>query len=149
MANRASIFGDEWRRCLREHYKYVVNKQDKATEATLVPILQRFGFRDDELRQLYIEATMRDMPADFVPDIEHVVQQAQPTAETTFQVHPAECSCPSCMDLVLEAGHDGEGQPLEQPVETEEPAANLFAVAKPQKEEKDKKDKTPKQKRLF
>jgi hypothetical protein len=150
MAKRASIFGDEWRRCLKEHYKYVVKKQDKATEKTLVPILQRFGFNDDDLRHLYVEATMRDMPDDFVPDVEAVFQQAETAAipESTFQVHPAECSCPECMDVVIEAGHDGEGQPIEQPQEIEEPAGNLFPVAKPEKAKKEKEEK-PKQKRLF
>jgi hypothetical protein len=151
MAKRASIFGDEWRRCLKEHYKYVVKKQDKATESTLVPILQRFGFNDDDLRHLYVEATMRDMPDDFVPDVEGVFQQAETKAipETTFAVHPAECSCPACMDVVLEVGHDAEGQPVEQPQEVEEPAGNLFPVAKPEKAKKADKDEKPKQKRLF
>jgi hypothetical protein len=151
MAKRASIFGDEWRRCLKEHYKYVVKKQDKATESTLVPILQRFGFNDDDLRHLYVEATMRDMPDDFLPDVDGVFQQAALTTvpEATFTVHPAECTCPSCMDVVLEEGHDSEGQPLEQPLEVEEPAGNLFPVAKPEKAKKEDKDEKPKQKRLF
>ena len=153
MAKRASVFGDEWRRCLKEHYKYVVKKQDKATESTLVPVLNRIGFRDDELRQLYVEATMRDMPDDFVPDIEQLAPQPEPSPvpipETTFQVHPAECSCPQCMDVVLDEGHDAEGQPLAEPSEPEEAQGNLFAVAKPEKKKKAKKGDLPKQKSLF
>lgn len=151
MAKRASVFGDEWRRCLREHYKYVVGKQDKATEETLLPILHRFGFREDELRELYVEATMRDMPDDFVPDMERVAQEAAstPVPEATFQVHPAECSCPSCMDVVLEEGHDDEGQPIEEPQEIEEAQGNVFPVAKPEKAEKDEEDDLPKQRSLF
>jgi hypothetical protein len=50
------------------------------------------------------------------------------------------------MDIVLDDGHDADGQPLEQPAEVEEPVGNLFSAAKP---EKDEKDKSPKQKRLF
>ncbi|MDQ7026583.1 MAG: hypothetical protein Q9P01_06470 [Anaerolineae bacterium] len=155
MAKRASVFSDEWRRCLREHYKYVIGKEDKATEETLLPILHRFGFRDDELRELYVEATMRDMPDDFVPDMERLVQESEstPIPETTFQVHPAECACPSCMDVVLEDGHDEEGQPLEEPQEIEVAQDNIFPVAKPEKDdeedEKDNEDDLPKQKSLF
>ena len=135
MAKRESVFGNEWRRCLKEHYKYVVKKQDKRTETTLTPILQRFGFSETELKQLYIEATMRaeDMPDDFVPDMQQAgagnVEENQ-AVESSFQVHPAECSCPSCMDTVLELGHDEEGQPL--PIQEEAP-----------------KDKKPKQKSMF
>jgi hypothetical protein len=135
MAKRESVFGNEWRRCLKEHYKYVVKKQDKRTETTLTPILHRFGFSETELKQLYIEATMRaeEMPDDFVPDMQQAgagnVEENR-TVESSFQVHPAECSCPSCMDTVLELGHDEEGQPL--PIQEEAP-----------------KDKKPKQKSMF
>lgn len=129
MAKRESVFSDEWRRCLEEHYKYVVRNQDKATEATLTPILNRFGFREDELRQLTVEATMRadDMPDDFVPDMELIESESVEAIqdevinhpETTFQVHPAECACAACMDIVLEEGHDEDGQPLEDEPEPE------------------------------
>jgi len=124
MAKRESVFSDEWRRCLREHYKYVKRNQDKATEETLTPILERFGFREDELRRLTIEATMRadDMPDDFVPDMElsepEFVEEVKPV-ETGFIVHPSECSCADCMDVVLDEGHDEEGQPIEEPEEDE------------------------------
>lgn len=117
MAKRPSVFGDEWRRCLREHYKYVAKNQDKRTEASLTPILNRFGFTEAELKQLYIEATMRadEMPDDFLPDMQPTssenVEEKQ-TAELSFQVHPAECTCPSCVETVLDIGHDTEGQPL-------------------------------------
>jgi hypothetical protein len=115
MAKRDSVFGDEWRRCLKEHYKYIVSNQDKQTEETLTPIMEKAGFRDDELRQLYLEATMHidNVPDDFVPDMERVAPESVEANEQTFQVHPAECACPSCMDIVLEEGHDEEGQPLE------------------------------------
>jgi hypothetical protein len=135
MAKRPSVFGDEWRRCLREHYKYVAKNQDKRTEASLTPIMNRFGFTEDELKHLYIEATMRadQMPDDFVPDMQqHGVEnvEVKQTVELSFQVHPAECNCPSCMEQVLELGHDEEGQPL------------------PKDEEAPKKAK-PKQKSMF
>ena len=122
MAKRESVFSDEWRRCLREHYKYVLRNQDKNTEQTLTPILERFGFREDELRRLAVEATMRadEMPDDFVPDMEQIASESVEVSEapeTSFMVHPAECSCPDCMDVVLEEGHDEDGQPIEEPEE--------------------------------
>lgn len=83
MAKRESVFSDEWRRCLREHYKYVKRNQDTATEETLTPILEKVGFREDELRRLTIEATMRadDMPDDFVPDMEQIVTEPVEVSE--------------------------------------------------------------------
>ncbi len=125
MAKRESVFSDEWRRCLEEHYKYVVKNQDKATEETLTPILERFGFREDDLRQLTIDATIRadEMPDDFVPEMElselEPVQESK-TPDATFVPHPAECSCAACMDIVLEEGHDEEGQPIDEPQEEPE-----------------------------
>lgn len=135
MAKRSSVFGDEWRRCLREHYKYVIRSQDKATEATLIPILQRFGFGEDELRTLYIEATMHmdDMPEDFVPDLQRLNAASVQVNEQTFTVHPSECSCPACMEQVLDIGHDEDGQPVEADEDEDTPP----------------RDDLPKQKTLF
>lgn len=139
MAKRDSVFADEWRRCLKEHYKYVISNQDKRTEETLIPIMNRAGFREDDLRQLYLQATMHvdDVADDFVPDMERVAPESveaseQTSNEQSFQVHPAECTCPDCMDIVLEEGHDEEGQPLEEIEDDDEP-----------------KDDSPKQKSFF
>lgn len=124
MSKRESVFSDEWRRCLREHYKYVVRQQDNNTKETLTPILEKFGFREEELRRLAVEATMHvdDVADDFVPDMELLDEQSvedDKAPEVTFVTHPAECTCPSCMDTVLEAGHDDDGQPLEEEPEQE------------------------------
>ncbi|MCA9914015.1 MAG: hypothetical protein KC496_11725 [Anaerolineae bacterium] len=148
MSERSSVFSSEWRRCLAEHYKYVIRNQDKGTEETLVIRLYESGFTEDELRALYMEATMHvdDIPEDFMPDVKRAIPKDAPAvAETTFQPHPAECTCPSCMDQVLDIGHDEEGQPVSAPEEPEEAAGNIFAVAKPES----KNDDTPKQKSLF
>lgn len=153
---RSSVFADEWRKCLEEHYKYVVKNNDKATEETLVPYLHDIGFTDDELRQLYVQSTMRadEMPDDFVPDMARAAgeepQQTAPSqlvatdSDKTFQAHPNECQCPSCMDLVMDEGHDDEGQPLEHPAEPEEGEGNIFPVAKVEQD-----DDAPKQKSMF
>ncbi len=123
-----SIFHDEWRRCLQAHYTDVVRRQDHITERTLRPLLLRAGFREDELRTLYITATMHvDAVADdFVPDFSQIAQPTAPNTpaqdERTFSAHPAECTCPACMDIVDETRHDSEGQPL-SPEEAAENAA--------------------------
>ncbi len=148
MSDRSSVFSDEWRRCLAEHYKYVIRTQDKGTEETLIPRLYQMGFSEDELRTLYMEATMHvdDLPEDFTPDLERVIpQESTAPAEATFQPHPAECTCPSCMDQVLEEGHDEDGQPIAQPEEPEEAQGNVFPAAKPEAPD----DDAPKQKSLF
>lgn len=121
-----SVFFDEWRRCLQEHYKAVVRRNDHVAEKTLMGVLSRVGFREDELRMLYMEATMHvdRVPNGFMPNAERLkemVETAQPlpTAvnvledERTFLSHPNECSCPSCMEKVDTTRHDDEGQPLD------------------------------------
>lgn len=132
MAER-NIFAEEWRRCLREHYKYVIAEGDHITERTLVGVLHRVGFTDDELRQLYMEATLRaeDVPDNFMPDMQKL----------PYQAHPAECTCAACMDQVLDIGHDHEGQPLSPEaaaLQNAEPVGNIFAAAKPNMDDDDK-----------
>jgi hypothetical protein len=126
---KESVFFEEWRKCLQEHYKTVIRRDDTLTERTLVPVLHKVGFTDDELRALYIEATLRteDLPEGYMPDFSRFEQaelapenlpapspalMQEQTPEPTFQAHPAECSCPSCMDKVDLLRHDHEGQPL-------------------------------------
>lgn len=64
-----SIFGDDWRACLREQYMQVVRIGDAVTLPTITLVMHEVGFTDDELAELRIRATMRadDMPDDFVP----------------------------------------------------------------------------------
>lgn len=107
---KQSVFEDEWRRCLREHYKSVIRDNDQVTQRTLDGVMHRLGFNDEDLRALYMEATLRadGLPDGFMPDMARV----QPEAPAP---HPAECNCPACspvLDALLEAGHDEEGQPL-------------------------------------
>lgn len=72
MADQKSVFSDDWRDCLRSHYKDVVQRNDRATEDTLVPVLHDVGFSDEELHALKLEATMRteDLQGDFVPQLD-------------------------------------------------------------------------------
>jgi hypothetical protein len=115
-----SVFGDEWRACLRAHYQHTVRQDDRVALTTLIPILEgQMGFSSDELRQLYIEATMRADEIDFVPDPDLVDVLTAPEAapasasETpTFQPHPLECQCPACVAINL-TPHDADGQPLD------------------------------------
>ena len=64
------IFADDWRDCLREQYKAVIQQQDARTETTLTAVLYVVGFTQDELAALKFEATLRadDMPDDYVPE---------------------------------------------------------------------------------
>ena len=81
MANE-SIFADDWRECLQEQYKHVVRNNDQITLRTLVPVLLDVGFRDDELRELAFQATLRaeDVADDFVPDMD-ILSGAQPVVK--------------------------------------------------------------------
>ena len=70
MSSEDRIFADDWRDCLREQYKYVIQQQDERTERTLTQVLHEVGFSEEEMAGLRLEATMRaeDMPDDYVPD---------------------------------------------------------------------------------
>lgn len=136
-----SVFSDEWRRCLREQYKYVIRNDDRVTLPSLTHVLNQVGFTEDELTQLRVEATMRveDNPEDFVPDLSLLQRIAQD--DNTFQPHPLECQCPECVNKSL-IPHDADGQPIE--VEDEE---ELRARLKEQQEADD--DDNPQQLSLF
>lgn len=101
-----SPFADEWRACLREHYKQTVRENDRATLETLTGVMIQVGFREDELRDLTLEASMRaeDVADDFVPNLDILTPHMA-------NRHPAECRCPSCVAANL-VPHDAEGQPL-------------------------------------
>jgi hypothetical protein len=64
-----SVFADDWRACLREHYMHVVRTDDRVTLPSLTLVMHEVGFSDDDLAELRVLATMRadDMPADYVP----------------------------------------------------------------------------------
>jgi hypothetical protein len=64
-----SIFADDWRACLREHYMEMVRKQDRVTLPSLTLVMYEVGFSDDDLDALRLLATMRAdaMPDDYVP----------------------------------------------------------------------------------
>lgn len=104
--NRQSPFSEEWRSCLREHYKQTVRENDRATLETLSGVMNSVGFREDDLKALYLEATMRteDMPDGFVPPLD-LLEQPLPNR------HPAECQCPQCVSTDV-VPHDADGQPL-------------------------------------
>lgn len=74
-------FADDWRASLRAHYTYVI-RQDPRTLATLNTVMHEVGFTDAELKELYIQATMRDMPDDFVPPLD-AFAPAESAAEST------------------------------------------------------------------
>ena len=63
MADERSIFHEDWRACLRAHYMHVIRINDAVTEPTLHSVLARVGFSDDEIKQMAVEAKMRDTDA--------------------------------------------------------------------------------------
>ena len=105
--DQRSVFHDEWLRSLREQYKQVVRKDDGAALSSLTAVMHNVGFRDEELAQLRIEATMRVdvVREDFRPDMDILAKTGLP------QAHPAECACPQCV-TIDESRFDNEGQPI-------------------------------------
>jgi hypothetical protein len=126
-----SIFADAWRDCLREHYKHTIqNDPNQRNLDTLKAVLLRPNgdqppiFTETELRQLYVEATMRadQMPDGFVPDeilqdmsVEELMEPQVVTIpdDRSYQPHPLECQCPQCVTINL-VPHSDEGQPLSE-----------------------------------
>lgn len=111
MSDTDRIFADDWRDCLSEQYKYVIQQQDSRTEATLVQVLHDVGFTDDDLHALRLAATMRaeDMPDDFVPE---EIKQSYAGVETA----PAEEPQADAPDPVID---EPEASLLEDNVELE------------------------------
>lgn len=122
-----NVFGDEWRRCLREHYKYTVENDPnpRNLESVTRVLAQPNGdsapiFPESELDALAAmvrgESDAMDAPAPqpLTP---------APVPPTEFIPHPLECQCPSCVEVNL-TPHDDEGQPM---VLEEEEIAELAA----------------------
>ncbi len=72
MSDNRSIFYDDWRECLRSHFMHVVRHHDTVTEPTLHNVLLRVGFSEDEIREMAVQARMRDTDAtpDELPGLE-------------------------------------------------------------------------------
>jgi hypothetical protein len=117
-----SVFAAEWRRCLEAQYIDVIRRGDKNNQRSLQQVMLRVGFREDDLRALYVRATMRaeDLPSDFLPDAAQLPAAAPEPA--TFTPHPAECTCPACLEQVDLLRHDDEGQPLSRDEQLEKRA---------------------------
>jgi hypothetical protein len=119
-----SVFAAEWRRCLEAQYMDVVRRGDTNNRKSLQQVMLRVGFREDDLRALYVRATMRaeDLPDDFQLDASQLPAPAAVPEPMTFTPHPAECTCPSCLEQVDLLRHDDEGQPLSRDEQLEKRA---------------------------
>jgi hypothetical protein len=102
----------------------VVRRGDTNNRKSLQQVMLRVGFREDDLRALYVRATMRaeDLPDDFQLDASQLPAPAAVPEPMTFTPHPAECTCPSCLEQVDLLRHDDEGQPLSRDEQLEKRA---------------------------
>jgi hypothetical protein len=71
-------FADDWRDSLRAHYMHAVRADDQVTLKSLNGLMHEVGFSDDELRELYVRATMHvdETAPDFVPDMKVLSAEA-------------------------------------------------------------------------
>lgn len=152
MSQTINPFTEEWRDCLREHYKYVVRHDTRITLESLRQVLlsgERPLFTEDELRAFYMEATLRadELPEDFMPELLAEVLEQEPDAAPQAPAvpenpaHPLECQCPACISINL-IPHDEEGQPL-----TEEALEELHEELSQRRAHED--DDAPQQLSLF
>jgi hypothetical protein len=120
------IFADEWRECLREQYMDVCRREDRRTGETLTRVMLQIGFTEADLSELRVRATMRDMPADFVPDMEvSAVELREPSVEEAVKTRHAVPSMPEpeillAEDIVIdEEGLEEDSQ--DEPPDVEDP----------------------------
>ncbi len=73
-----SVFAEEWRDCLRAHYTQIIRNEDRNTEKSLHGVMLEASFSENEIKQIYVQATAHvdDVGADFVPDMD--VLNAEP-----------------------------------------------------------------------
>jgi hypothetical protein len=82
------IFADDWRECLRAHYKYIIGNNDKVTEKSLNEVMAQAGFTEADLYEMRLEVTMHvdDSGADYVPDAAVVEYFAVSTGNASAEV---------------------------------------------------------------
>ena len=126
-----SIFADEWRECLRAQYMDVCRREDRRTGETLTRVMLQIGFTEADLSELRVRATMRDMPADFVPDMEvmeaSAVELREPSVEEAVKTRHA-VPVPSMPEPEILLAEDIvideevlEEDPQDQPPDVEDP----------------------------
>ncbi len=87
MGEYRSIFSEEWRDCLRAHYRYVIRAQDTLTEQTLRQVLMQTGMGEDELLDLQRQALGYD--PSLTPSAEAEIDEIDlPADELIEQIAP-------------------------------------------------------------
>lgn len=123
MTDHKRVFGDEWRACLKEHYKHVARHDPHNLDSLAYVLLDSRQpiFQESDLRRFYLEATAHadDLPDGYLPDPARVVAPDEapalpPAADAPPNPsHPLECQCPACVEVHL-TPHDADGQPLSE-----------------------------------
>lgn len=115
-----SIFADDWRACLREHYMAMVRKQDHVTLPSLTLVMHEVGFSDDDLAELRLLATMRAdaMPDDYVPP-----EVAEGRVFAAVEVEPEPDEIEAEADALPAEEAEAEPEPESEP-EADEDAAD-------------------------
>ena len=123
-----NIFAEEWRDCLRAHYRYVVRQRDEVTMRSLVQVMHEVGFSDDDLRALYVEATLRadDLDPDFLPDLSRFQVAAMPVSAAPPASEP-EPEPETPVELAPEAESVDDPVALEASAESDEIAPDASA----------------------
>jgi hypothetical protein len=99
------IFADDWRECLRAHYKYIIGSNDKVTEKSLNEVMAKAGFTEAELYEMRLEVTMHvdNSGADYVPDaavVEYFASAEVPADAEALPVSVAEAVVDATAEFV-------------------------------------------------
>ncbi len=109
-----SIFFDEWRTCLQEHYRYVLKTQDWVTEKTLREVLMKVGeFSEEEIVMLQEEILGEDAARFHTPVVvEEMIEEDEFVDEETPFIA---AEMPSEENTVLEEATPQEPEPPPPP----------------------------------
>lgn len=110
-----SVFYEDWRACLRSHYKHVVLAGDTVTEPSLRSVLKETGFTDQELDDLkytfLAEAgllTQEVPPAELAED---PIEISEVAGDEPFE----EMGLTTLESMVVEIGPEATLEPLPEP----------------------------------
>jgi hypothetical protein len=86
-----SPFTDDWHDLQTAQFAHTMRTGNATQRAAAVAVMREAGYSDDQIRGLYINATMHsdDVPPDFEPDMD-IIEAGREVQ------HPADCQCARC-----------------------------------------------------
>jgi hypothetical protein len=113
-------FYEQWRECLRTHYKFVLNQNDTSNEKSLETVLLQVGFTNEDIRQWRREVRGEDIVEEWIDQaVNGIVEEEAPpmqveaatpdeTLEIVQEIEPA----PVTPEVVAQEQNDDSSSTL-------------------------------------